>query len=200
MPSNSNVLVDRLSRLCKPILTEWCLDQAVCNVILSVTGYPNIVLVATRLNKRLPVYVTQIPDDSSNNRRSINELGQNQCVCISSVCSDSGDTQDSSTSLQNCFGSPILARSILVSRVTSVTSSTSDQTSCKTASVNTTAVCEKQYQNIRLRIWISCANQSEIEAFRRKLPNTPLKLDEFLLGKSMISNGTFSPIGVVSGR
>ena len=97
MPSNSNVLVDRLSRLCKPILTEWCLDQAVCNVILSVTGYPNIDLVATRLNKRLPVYVTQIPDDSSNNRRSINELGQNQCVCISSVCSDSGDKQDSST-------------------------------------------------------------------------------------------------------
>ena len=57
--------------------------------------------------------------------------------------------------MQNCSGSPILVRSILVPRVNSVTSSTSDQTSCKTASVNTTAVCEKQYrkpQSLRLDI------------------------------------------------
>ena len=55
-------------------------------------------------------------------------------------------------------------------------------------------------ENLRLHVWILCANQSEIEAFKRKLPNTPLKLDEFLLEKPMISNGTFSPVGVVSGR
>ena len=55
-------------------------------------------------------------------------------------------------------------------------------------------------ENLRLHIWILCANQSEIKAFQRKLPNMPLKLYKLLLGKSMISNGTFSPIGVVSGR
>ena len=140
MPSKSNILADRLSRLSKPISTEWCLDQAVCNLVLSVTGYPNIDLFATRLNNRLPVYV------SPSNRRSINELGPEPCVHISSVRSDSGNNQqDSSTSVQNCSSSPILARSILVPRVTLATSSTSHQASCKTASVNTTAVCEKQY-------------------------------------------------------
>ena len=84
---------------------------------------------------------------SSSNRRSINELGPDPCVRISSVRSDSGNNQqDSSTSVQNCSSSPILARSIFVPRVTSATSSTSHQASCKTASVNTTAVCEKQYR------------------------------------------------------
>ena len=84
---------------------------------------------------------------SSSNRCSINELGPDPCVRISSVRSDSGNNQqDSSTSVQNCSSSPILARSILVPRVTSATSSTSHQASCKTASVNTTAVCEKQYR------------------------------------------------------
>ena len=141
MPGKSNILADRLSLLSKPISIEWCLDQAVCNLVLSVTGYPNIDLFATRLNNRLPVYV------SPSNRRSINELGPDPCVHISYVRSDSGNNQqDSSTSVQNCSGSPILARSILVPRVTLATSSTSHQASCKTASVNTTAVCEKQYR------------------------------------------------------
>ena len=63
VPGKSNILADRLSRLSKPISTEWCLDQAVCNLVLSVTGYPNIDLFATRLNNRLPVYVSPIPDD-----------------------------------------------------------------------------------------------------------------------------------------
>ena len=48
--------------------------------------------------------------------------------------------------MQTCSSSPILVRSILVPRVTSATSITSHQASCKTASVNTTAVCEKQYR------------------------------------------------------
>ena len=83
--------------------------------------------------------------NSSSNRRSINKLGQNPCVCISSIRSDSSNNQqNSSTSEQNCSGSPVLARSILVPRVTLVTSSTSNQTSSKTASVTTTGVCEKQ--------------------------------------------------------
>ena len=46
-----------------------------------------------------------IPDSrrqSSSNRRSIAELGQDQCVCISSASSDSSNKQDSSTSGQNC--------------------------------------------------------------------------------------------------
>ena len=84
---------------------------------------------------------------SSSNRRSINELGPDRCLRIFSVRSDSGNNQqDSSISVQNCSSSPIMARSILVPRVTSATSSTSHQASCKTASVNSTAVCEKQYQ------------------------------------------------------
>ena len=149
VPGKTNILADRLSRLSKPISTEWCLDQAVCNLVLSVTGYPNIDLFATLLNNRLTTSLCfpYSRRQSFSNRRSINELGPDPCVRISSVRSDSGNNQqDSSTSVQNCSSSPILARSILIPRVTSATSSASHQASCKTASVNTTAVCEKQYR------------------------------------------------------
>ena len=47
----SNILADQLSRLSKPISTEWSLDQTICNSILSMTGFPNIDLFATRLTR-----------------------------------------------------------------------------------------------------------------------------------------------------
>ena len=89
VPSKSNVLADWLSRLSMPISTEWCLDQTVCNLILSVTGYPNIDLFVTRLNNRLPVYVSPIPDDRA---LAIDALSMNcDRTGISSVRSDSGN-------------------------------------------------------------------------------------------------------------
>ena len=60
-------------------------------------------------------------------RRNVNELGRNACICFSSICTDPGDNQqDSSTSLQNSTGSSSLGRNVLVSRHTSVTCSTSN--------------------------------------------------------------------------
>ena len=115
VPGKSNILADQLSRLSKPISTEWCLDQAVCNLILSCSY---------RLPKHRPVCDSSqqqttslcFPDSrqhSSSNRRSIKELGPDPCIRISSVRSDSGNNQqDSSTSVQNCSSSPFLARSI----------------------------------------------------------------------------------------
>lgn len=68
--------------------------------------------------------------ECSGDRRNVNELGRNACVCFSSVCTDPGDNQqDSSTSLQHCAGSSSLGRNVLVSRHTSVTRSTSNSDS-----------------------------------------------------------------------
>ena len=138
---------------------------------------------------------------STCNRRSINELGPDPCVRISSVCSDSGNNQqDSSTSVQNCSSSPILARSILVPRVTSATSSTSHQASCKTASVNTTAVCEKQYRKPQTPRLDIVRKTIRDRSFLEKVAEHASKARRISTRKSMISNGTFSPVGVVSGR
>ena len=54
---------DRLSRILKPIQTEWSLYQSVASLIFLMIGHPNIDLFATRLNNRLPLYVSPIPDN-----------------------------------------------------------------------------------------------------------------------------------------
>ena len=138
---------------------------------------------------------------SSSNRCSINELGPDPCVRISSFHSDSGNNQqDSSTSVQNCSSSPILARSILVPRVTSATSSTSHQASCKTASVNTTAVCEKQYRKPQTPRFDIVRKSIRDKSFSEKVAEHASKARRISTRSLMISNGTFSPVGVVSGR
>ena len=65
IPGKTNILADCLSRMSKPISTEWSLNQEICNAIFSMTGYPNIDLFATRLNNQLPLYVSPIPDSQA---------------------------------------------------------------------------------------------------------------------------------------
>ena len=73
----------------------------------------------------------------SGDRCNINELERNTRLCVSSVCSDSGDNQqDSPTSLQHSVDSSSLGRNVLVSRHSSVSSSSghSDSLAQKSAS------------------------------------------------------------------
>ena len=202
VPGKSNILADRLSRLSKPISTEWCLDQAVCNLVLSVTGYPNIDLFATRLNNRLPVYVSPIPDDRalaidalSMNWDRIHAYAFPPFALILAIISKIRQHQCKIVLVAPFWPEaswfPELLRLLVAPPI---------RLPVKQHLLTQLQFVRNNIENLRLHVWILCANQSEIEAFRRKLPNTPLKLDEFLLEKSMISNGTFSPVGVVSGR
>ena len=65
IPGRFNTLADRMSRMDKPISTEWSLDQEIANRIFLIMGYPSIDLFATRLNNRLPLYVSPIPDQQA---------------------------------------------------------------------------------------------------------------------------------------
>ena len=58
----NNILADHLSRLDKPINTEWALDQTIANSIFQMPKYPNVDLFATRFNHKLPLYVSPVPD------------------------------------------------------------------------------------------------------------------------------------------
>ena len=69
-----NTLADRLSKVNKPISTEWCLNQEVANAIFHMTQFPNKDLFATRLNHRFPLYVSPIPDQKA---LSIDALSMN---------------------------------------------------------------------------------------------------------------------------
>ena len=65
IPGKFNVLADRLSRITKPISTEWGLNQSVGNAVFRMTQFPNLDLFATRLNRKLPLYVPPIPDQKA---------------------------------------------------------------------------------------------------------------------------------------
>ncbi len=62
LPGKNNVLADCLSRQGGPVPNEWALDQWVCNAFISRWGSPWVDLFATRLNNRLPLYVSPAPD------------------------------------------------------------------------------------------------------------------------------------------
>ena len=62
IPGKFNILADRLSRLNKPIKTEWALDQTVANSVFQMLNFPNVDLFATRFNHRLPLYVSPVQD------------------------------------------------------------------------------------------------------------------------------------------
>ena len=65
IPGRFNTLADRMSRVDKPISTEWSLNQEIANKIFQIMDFPSIDLFATRLNHRLPIYVSPIPDQKA---------------------------------------------------------------------------------------------------------------------------------------
>ena len=62
IPGRFNTLADRMSRIDKPISTELSLNQEIANKIFQIMDFPSIDLFATRLNHRLPLYVSPILD------------------------------------------------------------------------------------------------------------------------------------------
>ena len=65
IPGRFNTLADRMSRVDKPISTEWSLNQEIANKIFQIMDFPSIDMFATRLNHRLPFYVSLIPDQKA---------------------------------------------------------------------------------------------------------------------------------------
>ena len=62
VPGRSNVLADQLSRRNQILPAEWSLHTAICTQLWRVWDYPMIDLFATAQNKKLPTYVSPIPD------------------------------------------------------------------------------------------------------------------------------------------
>ena len=65
IPGKFNILADHLSRLDKPLNTEWPLDQTVANCIFQMLSFPNVDLFATLFNHKHPLYVSTLPDNQA---------------------------------------------------------------------------------------------------------------------------------------
>ena len=65
IPGRFNTPADQMSRMDKPIPTEWSLNQEIANKIFQIMDFPSIDLFATHMNHRLPLYVSPIPDQKA---------------------------------------------------------------------------------------------------------------------------------------
>ena len=65
IPGKFNILADCLSRLDKPLNTEWYLDQTVANYIFQMLKFPSEDLFAICLNHKLQLYVSPVSDNKA---------------------------------------------------------------------------------------------------------------------------------------
>ena len=117
IPGKFNVLADRLSRITKPISTEWGLNQSVANAVFRMTQFRSV-----RNSSKSQTSTVCISDSGPKgtfNRRSHNELESHTRLCVSSFPSHSlSDKQNKNSSVQSGIDGPLLAQQNVVSRTT----------------------------------------------------------------------------------
>ena len=128
IPGKFNILADRLSRLDKPIKTEWALDQTVANSVFQMLNFPNVDLFATRFNHRLPLYVSPVQDYKA---LAIDALSMDwnhlHAYAFPPFLSDTCCSRENpTTSVQNSSHSSVLATATVVLRTSSSISVSSD--------------------------------------------------------------------------
>ena len=151
IPGKFNILADRLSRLDKPIKTEWSLDQTVANSVFQMLNFPNVDLFATRFNHRLPLYVFPVLQSTSD-RCPVHGLESSSCICFSSFYSDTCCSRENpTTSVQNSSHSSVLATATVVLRTSSSISVSSDSsaTNSKTTDSIQRKICTSKPPNSR---------------------------------------------------
>ena len=200
----SNILADRLSRLSKPISTEWSLDQTICNSILSMTGFPNIDLFATHLNKKLPIYVSPIPDEKalaidamSMNWNGMHAYAFPQFALIPAIINKIRQHHCNIVLIAPLWAEmswfPDILR-LVVAPVIRIPSHKNLLTQLGQKFVR------ENVGSLKLHAWSLSADRSEIKSFRQTLPDTQLKQGDRLPDEFMTPNGKFFPIGVCKGK
>ena len=152
IPGKFNILADRLSRLDKPIKTEWALDQTVANSVFQMLNFRNVDLFATRLNHRLPLYVSPVQDYKALAIDALSMDWNHLHACFSSFYSDTCCSRENpTTSVQNSSHSSVLATTTVVLRTSSSISVSSDSSApnSKTTDSIQRKICTSKPPNSR---------------------------------------------------
>ena len=202
IPDKFNILADRLSRLDKPIKTEWALDQTVANSLFQMLNFPNVDLFATRFNHKLPLCLSSTRQQSTSDRCPVHGLESSSCICFSSFYSDSCCSgKYPTTSVQNSSDCSVLATATVVLRTSSLSvSSDSSATISKSLDSIKRKICSQNLPLLDLHAWELSNSQSEIKNFRKTLQILSLDQEEHLHKKSTMQNGPSSLIGVIQKR
>ena len=201
IPGKFNILADHLSRLDKPIKTEWALDQTVANSVFQMLNFPNVDLFATRFNHKLPLYVSPVQD---NKALAIDALSMDwnhlhayafpPFILIPAVLEKIRQHQRRIVLI-----TPFWPQQLVLRTSSSISvSSDSSATNSKTLDTIKTKICSSKPPTSRP--WELSNNQSEIKNFRKTLQVLSLDQEEHLHKKSTMQNGPSSLIGVIQKR
>ena len=204
IPGRFNTLADRMSRIDKPISREWSLDQEIANKIFQIMDFPSIDLFATRLNHRLPLYVSPIPDQKALSIDAlsmdwnrihayafppfhlipavINKIRLSQCkiVLIAPLWPDRPWFPE----LLGLLVSPPVSLPVIPNLLAQLKG----------------RILHQNLGHLQLHPWELSNSLSEIDNFQAMLRSTSPKLEETRLLKSMMQNGKSSVIGQFNGR
>ena len=204
IPGRFNTLADRMSRMDKPIATEWSLNQEIANKIFQIMDFPSIDLFATRLNHRLPLYVLPITDQKALSidaismdwnrihayafppfhliQTVINKIRISQCkiVLIAPLWPDRPWFPE----LLGLLVSPPVSLPVIPNLLAQLKG----------------RILHQNPGLLQLHAWELSNNLSEIGNFQAMLRSTSPKLEETRPLKSMMQNGKSSVIGQINGR
>ena len=199
IPGKFNILADRLSRLDKPINTEWAEWRTTANSIFQMLNYPNVDLFATRFN----LYVSPVPDSHAlaidallMNWNSLHAYAFPPTILISSVLAKIRQSQRRIVLIAPFWPQrPWLELlQLLVSAPIRLPLFPKRLTQSKGRFLH------QNLPLLDLHAWELSNNQSEIKKFRKTLQTLSQNQDENLLKKSMTQNGSYSLIDVIVGR
>ena len=204
IPGRFNTLADQMSRMDKPIPTEWSLNQEIANKIFQIMDFPSIDLFATHLNHRLPLYVSPIPDQKALSidaismdwnrihayafppfhliQTVINKIRISQCkkVLIAPLWTDRPWFPE----LLGLLVSPPVSLPVIPNLLAQLKG----------------RILHQNPGHLQLHAWELSNNLFEINNFQAKLRSTSPKLEETRPLKSMMQNGKSSVIGQINGR
>ena len=199
-----NTLADRMSRMDKPISTEWSLNQEIANKIFQIMDFPSIDLFATRLNHRLPLYVSPIPDQKALSidaismawnrinayafppfhliQTVINKIRISQCKIV--LIAPQWPDRPWFPELLGLLVSPRVSLPVIPNLLAQLKG----------------RILHQNPGHLQLHAWELSNNLSEIDNFQAMLRSTSPKLEETRPLKSMMQNGKSSMIGQIKDR
>ena len=204
IPGRFNTLADRMSRMDKPISTEWSLNQEIANKIFQIMDFQSIDLFATRLNHRLPLYVSPIPDQKALSidaismdwnrihayafppfhliQTVINKIRISQCkiVLIAPLWPDRPWFPE----LLGLLVYPPVSLPVIPNLLGQLKG----------------RILHQNPGHLQLHAWELSNNLSEIDNFQAMLRSTSPKPEETRPLKSLMQNGKSSVIGQINGR
>ena len=203
LPGARNVIADSLSRKNQILPSEWSLHPQVVKAIFRTWETPMIDLFATSKNKKLPLYVSPLPDQEAWAEDPISRLDRPERLRLSSSFNNPQSSgEDFDRVLQHNSDSTSLASPVLVQPSSGHVSRSPSKTSSNTKTTEADSVVRLPFKSRTSQA--SCLEiargKLQKQGFSEELADRILGPQELPQEKSMEPDGPFFVLGARNNR